>query len=112
MTGISVAAEHLKQKSVNGDPEEKVTLLHVGGKVGTIKWDVAQYKNKDAAAGSNAKFSPLGSVLVGTKARGITATAVADTGQFSKILGASISTKVAGSNTKLPKLTRCMKRFM
>ncbi|CAB5498893.1 hypothetical protein AZO1586I_406 [Bathymodiolus thermophilus thioautotrophic gill symbiont] len=98
--GISVAAEHHKQKAVGTNAEEKVTLLHVGGKVGTVKWDVAQYKNKDAAAGSNAKFSPLGSMLVGTKARGITATAAADTGQFSKILGASISTKVAGSTIK------------
>jgi hypothetical protein len=98
--GISVAAEHLKQKAVGTNAEEKVTLLHIGGKVGTVKWDVAQYKNKDAAAGSNAKFSPLGSMLVGTKARGITATAAADTGQFSKILGASISTKVAGSTIK------------
>ena len=99
--GISVAAEHLKQKSVNGDPEEKVTLLHVGGKVGTVKWDVAQYKNKDAVSGDNAKFAPLGSMLVGKKARGITTTAAANTGDFSKILGASISAKVAGSTIKV-----------
>ncbi len=99
--GISVAAEHLKQKAVGINAEEKVTLLHVGGKVGTVKWDVAQYKNKDAAAGGNAKFSPLGSMLVGVKARGITATAAANTGQFSKILGASISSKVAGSTIKV-----------
>jgi hypothetical protein len=44
--------------------EQKVTLLHVGGKVGAVKWDVAQYKNKDAAAAHNAKFAPLGSMLV------------------------------------------------
>jgi hypothetical protein len=35
--GISVAAEHLKQKAVGINAEEKVTLLHVGGKVGTVK---------------------------------------------------------------------------
>ncbi len=100
--GISVAAEHLKQKSVNSSVTEgTITLLHVGGKVGTVKWDVAQYKNKDAVPGDNAKFAPLGSMLVGKKARGITATAAADTGEFSKILGASISAKVAGSTIKV-----------
>jgi hypothetical protein len=36
-----------------------------------VKWDVAQYKNKDAAADHNAKFAPLGSMLVGTSARGV-----------------------------------------
>jgi hypothetical protein len=54
--GILVAAEHFKKKSVNGDVPEKVTLLHVGGKAGAIKWDVAQYKNEDSDAGDNAKF--------------------------------------------------------
>jgi hypothetical protein len=48
--GILVAAEHHKQKAVGTNVEQKVTLLHVGGKVGAVKWDVAQYKNKDAAA--------------------------------------------------------------
>jgi hypothetical protein len=55
-----------------------------------------QYKNKDAAADHNAKFAPLGSMLVGTSARGVTATAAAAVGDFSKILGVSVSTKMAG----------------
>jgi hypothetical protein len=45
--------------------------------------------NKDAAADLNAKFAPLGSMLVGVRARGITATAAAAVGEFSKILGVS-----------------------
>ena len=100
--GILVAAEHHKQKAAgtSTNVEQKVTLLHVGGKVGAVKWDVAQYKNKDAAAAHNAKFAPLGSMLVGTKARGVTATAIANTGMFSKILGASVSAKMAGNTIK------------
>ncbi|CAB5508121.1 hypothetical protein [uncultured Gammaproteobacteria bacterium] len=99
--GISVAAEHFKRKSVNGHPEEKITLLHVGGKAGAIKWDIAQYKNKDVVnTHSNSKFTLLGSMLIGHRARGRTATAVADVEDFSKILGVSVSTKVAGSKIK------------
>ena len=100
--GILVAAEHHKQKAAgtSTNVEQKVTLLHVGGKVGAVKWDVAQYKNKDAAADHNAKFAPLGSMLVGTSARGVTATAVAAVGHFSKILGVSVSTKMAGNTIK------------
>jgi hypothetical protein len=100
--GILVAAEHHKQKAAgtSTNVEQKVTLLHVGGKVGAVKWDVAQYKNKDAAAGSNAKFAPLGSMLVGVKARGVTATAAATVGDFSKILGVSVSSKMAGNTIK------------
>ena len=98
--GILVAAEHFKKKSVNGDVPEKVTLLYVGGKAGAIKWDVAQYKNEDSDAGDNAKFAPLGSMLVGASARGGTQTAVATVGDFSKILGVALSTKVAGNTIK------------
>jgi hypothetical protein len=100
--GILVAAEHHKQKAAgtSTNVEQKVTVLHVGGKAGAIKWDVAQYKNKDAAAGSNAKFAPLGSMLVGVRARGVTATAAAAVGEFSKILGVSVSTKMAGNTIK------------
>jgi hypothetical protein len=39
--GILVAAEHHKQKAAGTNAEQKVTLLHVGGKVGAVKWDVA-----------------------------------------------------------------------
>jgi hypothetical protein len=98
--GILVAAEHHKQKAAGTNAEQKVTLLHVGGKVGAVKWDVAQYKNKDAAADLNAKFAPLGSMLVGVRARGVTATAAAAVGEFSKILGVSVSTKMAGNTIK------------
>jgi hypothetical protein len=75
-------------------------LYYLPGKVGTVKWDVAQYKNKDAAAGLNAKFAPLGSMLVGPSARGVTATAAGAVGEFSKILGVAVSTKMAGNTIK------------
>jgi hypothetical protein len=58
--GILVAAEHFKKKSVNGDVPEKVTLLHVGGKAGAIKWDVAQYKISNF--GSNANMCCAGNM--------------------------------------------------
>ncbi|VVH64463.1 hypothetical protein BSPLISOX_843 [uncultured Gammaproteobacteria bacterium] len=99
--GILVAAEHHKQKAAGTNAEQKVTLLHVGGKVGAVKWDVAQYKNKDVAAGTNAKLAPLGSMLVGGGARGGTATAVANVNDFSKILGVAVSAKVAGNTLKV-----------
>ena len=99
--GILVAAEHHKQKAVGINAEQKVTLLHVGGKVGAVKWDVAQYKNKDVAAGANAKLAPLGSMLIGGGARGGTATAVASVNSFSKILGVAVSAKVAGNTLKV-----------
>jgi hypothetical protein len=37
-------------------------LLHIGGKAGPIKWDVAQYKNRNVSVG-NAKLAPLGSTF-------------------------------------------------
>ena len=101
LNGISFAAEYLKQKSVNGNAEEKVTLLNIGGgKVSGIKWDIAYYKNKDANADDNARFAPLGSMLIGKKARGRTVTAAANAGEFSKILGVAVSTKMAGNTIK------------
>jgi hypothetical protein len=39
-------------------------------------------------------------LLVGTSARGVTATAAAAVGDFSKILGVSVSTKMAGNTIK------------
>jgi hypothetical protein len=39
-------------------------------------------------------------MLVGVRARGITATAAAAVGEFSKILGVSVSTKMAGNTIK------------
>ena len=98
--GISVAAESFTKKAQGTSAKQKVTLIHVGGKANGIKWDVAQYKNKDAVAGSNAKFAPLGSMLVGKSARGGTNTAAANAGDFSKILGVAASTKFAGNTVK------------
>ena len=97
--GILVAAEHFKRRSVNAHPIEKITLLHIGGKAGPIKWDVAQYKNRNVAVG-NAKLAPLGSMLIGTRARGSTQTAAANVDDFSKILGVALSTKAAGATIK------------
>jgi hypothetical protein len=39
-------------------------------------------------------------MLVGVKARGVTATAAESVGAFSKILGVSVSTKMAGNTIK------------
>ncbi|WXT99943.1 MAG: hypothetical protein Ctma_0649 [Catillopecten margaritatus gill symbiont] len=94
--GISVAAEKNNSKV----DEANTTLIHVGGKANGIKWDVAQLKNGDAIHAGNAKFAPLGSMLVGTAARGGTSTAVADSGDFSKITGVAVSTKLAGNTVK------------
>lgn len=101
--GILVAAESFKRKAKGSKAKETISLVHVGGKVGGVKWDVAQYKNEDARASSgsnNAKFAPLGSMLVGKSARGGTETAAANIGQFSKILGVAVSTKLAGNTIK------------
>jgi hypothetical protein len=101
--GISVAAESWKKKAQNGVAKKSISLIHVGGKAGAIKWDVAQYKNKGALASAdddNAKFAPLGSMLIGKEARGRTATAAVNAGEFSKILGVAVSTKFAGNTIK------------
>ena len=97
-SGIAVGAEHHKDSTSGAT--QKVTLLHVGGKAGNFGWDVARYTNKDAAAGSNAIWAPLGSMLVGASARGGTDTAAANAGDFSKILGVAVNTKVAGNTVK------------
>ena len=121
--GILVAAENHDAKD-----GKDVTLIHVGGKAAGIKWDVAQLKNdkigtgfsnptltlKDKADGetatsivginrgtnNNSKFAPLGSMLIGTGARGGTSTAVANVGNFSEISGFAVSTKLAGNTVK------------
>ncbi len=111
--GILIAAEQWKDKDDIGTDND-TTLIHVGGKMGAIKWDVAQIENdvsyiKDTntnVAGDqtqgfkNSKFAPLGSMLVGKAARGGTATAIADVGQFTEIAGVAVSTKLAGNTFK------------
>ncbi|BAS67974.1 hypothetical protein [Bathymodiolus septemdierum thioautotrophic gill symbiont] len=94
--GILVAAEKLSAKAANSD----TTLIHIGGKASGVKWDVAHLKNGTAINDGNAKFAPLGSMLVGTGARGGTSTAVANSNDFSKITGLAVSTKVAGNTIK------------
>ena len=94
--GILVAAELWDDGS---DTDNDTTLIHVGGKAGDFKWDVAQLKN-DTVTASNHRFAPLGSMLVGTGARGGTSTAVANTSDFTKITGVAVSTKVVGNTVK------------
>lgn len=91
--GILVAAEKHDSKKKNTD----VSVIHVGGKVDGVKWDVAQLKNGSAITKGNAKFTPLGSMLIGTA---INDTAAADVGNFSKITGISASTNIAGNTVK------------
>ncbi len=98
--GISVAAENHDSKE-----NKDVTLIHVGGKVAGVNWDIAQLKNDKTATGfasakNNSKLAPLGSMLIGTGARGGTTTAAANVGQFSKILGLAVKTKLAGNTVK------------
>ncbi len=95
---ISVGVEQWNDKTdINND----TTLIHAGGKVNNFKWDVAQIKN-DAIyiSSANNNLAPLGSMLIGTAARGGTATAVANVGDFTKILGVAVSTKLAGNTVK------------
>ncbi len=97
--GISVAAENHDSKE-----NKDVTLIHVGGKAAGINWDIAQLKNDEKGTGlsgnNNTKLAPLGSMLIGKGARGGTATAAANAGQFSKILGLAVKTKLAGNTVK------------
>jgi hypothetical protein len=61
---------------------------------------ITHFTSKNVAHATG-KLSPLGSMLIGTNARGSTATAVADVGDFTKILGIAVSTKVAGNTVKV-----------
>ncbi|SMN15535.1 hypothetical protein CRYPD_556 [uncultured Candidatus Thioglobus sp.] len=103
--GVLVAAEQWKDKDDSGTDND-TTLIHVGGKMGAIKWDVAQIKNDEAATSgqrnsmATGKLAPLGSMLIGTAARGGTATAIADVSHFTKIMGVAINTKFAGNTIK------------
>ncbi|BBB24324.1 conserved hypothetical protein [Isorropodon fossajaponicum endosymbiont JTNG4] len=83
------------------DTDNDITLIHVGGKVNNFKWDVAQIKNDATYTSSaNNKLAPLGSMLIGTAARGGTATAIYNVGDFTKILGVAVSTKLADNTVK------------
>ncbi|BBB22417.1 conserved hypothetical protein [Abyssogena phaseoliformis symbiont OG214] len=104
--GISVAVERWDDKRTD-IIDSDTTLIHVGGKSGNFKWDIAQIKNDVAAAlgarnnASTGKLAPLGSMLIGTAARGGTATAAADVSNFTRILGIAVSTKLAGNTVKV-----------
>lgn len=101
---IFVAAELWKDKT---DIENDTTLIHIGGKVSGFKWDIAQIKN-DIGEGvgssknphATGKLAPLGSMLIGTNARGATTTAVANVADFTEILGVSVGTEIAGNTVK------------
>ncbi len=93
----------LEQYSDKTDVNNDTTLIHVGGKVNNFKWDVAQLKNDNTyeeAIDGNKRFAPLGSMLIGKVARGGTDTAVANVGDFTKIKGIAVSTKMAGNTIK------------
>jgi hypothetical protein len=88
---------------ITGDKKKNnTTLIHVGGKFRSVQFDVASISNKKAYNdnGKNAKFAPLGSMLIGKAARGGTATAVVNVGQFTSIVGVAVSTKLLGNTVK------------
>ncbi|SHA25406.1 hypothetical protein BTHERMOSOX_1359 [Bathymodiolus thermophilus thioautotrophic gill symbiont] len=108
--GITGALElHLDKTNdaIADDEKNNTTLIHVNGKFRSIKWDVASISNKIAYDGNettggfkNGTLAPLGSMLIGEGARGGTATAVANVGQFTSIVGVAVSTKLAGNTIK------------
>jgi hypothetical protein len=103
--GITGALDlYLDQTTDNAGDKNKnnTTLIHVGGKFRSVQFDVASISNKEAYGGTkgNSKFAPLGSMLIGTAARGGTATAVANVGQFTSIVGVAVSTKLLGNTVK------------
>ncbi len=109
--GITGALDLYLDRSTDdttGDKKKNnTTLIHVGGKFRSVQFDVASIRNKKAYNKSddendkdNAKFAPLGSMLIGTAARGGTATAVVNVGQFTSIVGVAVSTKLLGNTVK------------
>ncbi len=103
--GITGALDlYLDQTTDDAGDKNKnnTTLIHVGGKFRSVQFDVASISNKEAYGGTkgNSKFAPLGSMLIGTAARGGTATAVANVGQFTSIVGVAVSTKLLGNTVK------------
>ncbi len=90
----------------DGVTKNDTRLIHIGAKLSGVQLDIAQLKN-DALYGSNtaknngnSKFAPLGSMLVGRNARGETATAVANVGAFTEILGIAAAMDLSGNNIK------------
>ncbi|ABL02111.1 hypothetical protein Rmag_0334 [Candidatus Ruthia magnifica str. Cm (Calyptogena magnifica)] len=97
---ISVEVERWIDKT---EVKNDTTFVRIGGKVNNFKWDVAQIRNDvvySAFVENNDKFTPLGSMLIGKGARGGTATATVNVGDFTKILGVAVSTKLAGNTVK------------
>lgn len=115
--GISIAAEMWDDTTADTATENDTTFIQISGKVASFNWDIASIENDKGAfitdnagaiterpvADSHAtgKLAPLGSMLIGTNARGKTATAVADVTDFTKILGVAVSTKMAGNTIKV-----------
>ncbi|MDC9715474.1 MAG: hypothetical protein PSN36_06650 [Gammaproteobacteria bacterium] len=107
--GISVAAE---QWIDDTNADNDATLIQVNGKVAGFSWGAIQLKNDvsyiaaDAANNvvgqgvSNGDFAPLGSMLIGTSNRGGKASSAKNVGDFTKILGVSVSTKFEGNVVK------------
>ena len=124
--GVSIAAELWDDKT---NQSNDTALVRLSGKVSGIKWEIAQIENDKASqarlatpdivdangdvvveavegrvirnAYSTGKLAPLGSMLIGTGARGHTATAAADVSDFTKILGIALSTELAGNTVKV-----------
>ncbi|SMN15742.1 hypothetical protein CRYPD_695 [uncultured Candidatus Thioglobus sp.] len=110
--GVSVAAEQWIDK----EGDNNATLIQVNGKVAGFNWGAIQVKNDvpyvaevkntsgvvtTAGQGvSNGDFAPLGSMLIGTGNRGGKASSAKDVGDFTKVLGVSVSTKFEGSTVK------------
>ena len=105
--GISGAFEYYLDQTKDANKKknkENTILVHVNGKFKKVKWDMAyignKQKGKTALYGGNSKLAPLGSMLIGKAARGGTATAVANVGQFTSIVGVAVSAKLAGNTIK------------
>ncbi len=104
--GISIAAEYWDDTATTNND---TIFLQIGGG-STVKWDIAYIENdigaftgttlNTADPHTTGKLAPLGSMLIGKGARGATATAVADVGDFTEILGVAVSTEVYGNTIK------------
>ncbi len=98
--GVSIATEFWDDEEDNKD----TFLFHASGEERGFKWDTAYIKNDIGTVDgkyTNKKFAPLGSMLIGKRARGVTETAAANVGDFTKILGVAVSTKLSGNTVKV-----------
>ncbi len=96
--GVSIATEFWDDEEDN----KNTFLIQASGEERGFKWDTAYIKNDaDAVDGGNSDFAPLGSMLIGKSNRGVIATAAANVGDFTKILGVAVSTKLSGNKVKV-----------